>query len=133
ISGDDTRVRRRWATAAPTSPRLDGPASVGQRSRVSTEKVEEQRAVSAGRGLLYITFAKLWFMVGGYAILFALPHVLDRDLVGQWSVILGWVSWPNNVMVNATIQGVSRSGSVGQPSQRAALRLLLLVGGAAAL
>ena len=31
-------------------------------------------AVSTGRGLLYISFAKLWFMVACYAIIFGLPH-----------------------------------------------------------
>ncbi len=97
------------------------------------EAAKQPRAVSAGRGIVYITGAKLWFMVGGYAILFALPRVLDKALVGQWNVILAWVSVLNNVMVTATIQGVSKFGSTGQPAQRAALKLLFAVGAATAL
>ncbi len=91
------------------------------------------KSVSAGRGIAYITLAKLWFMVGGYAILFALPHLLDQALVGQWNVILSYVSVLNNVMVTATIQSVSKFGATGQPVQRAALRLQTLLGGGFAL
>lgn len=68
-------------------------------------------------------------MVGGYALLFALPHLLDQALVGQWNVILSWVSVLNNVMVTATIQSVSKFGSTGQPAQRAALKMQTVLGG----
>lgn len=89
----------------------------------------EGAAVSAGRGIAYITLAKLWFMVGGYVLLFALPHLLDQALVGQWNVILSWVSVLNNVMVTATIQSVSKFGSTGRPAQRAALKMQAVLGG----
>src|SRR5579871_2590516 len=72
-------------------------------------------------------------MVGGYAIVFALPHLMPRAEVGHWTIVLGWISVLNNVMVTATIQGVSKFGSTGQPAQRAALKLQLLFGGALAL
>ena len=67
------------------------------------------KAVSAGRGLLFITGAKLWFMVAGYAIQFALPRALGSPAkYGAWGVVLACVSLFNNVMVTASIQGVSR-------------------------
>ena len=51
------------------------------------------RAVGAGRGLLYITAAKMWFMVGGSAIGFVLPHLLrDKASYGKWGFILSVVS-----------------------------------------
>ncbi|MSP59186.1 MAG: hypothetical protein EXR72_02395 [Myxococcales bacterium] len=97
------------------------------------ERGPSPSAVSAGRGLVYITFAKLWFMVGGYAIAFALPHLLDQARVGEWALILSWVSVLNNVMVTATIQGVSKFSSLGSDAvegvKRAALRIQLGVGG----
>ncbi len=90
-------------------------------------------AVGAGRGLLFITGAKLWFMVAGYAIAFGLPRALGSpDKYGVWSVVLSFVSLFNNVMVTASIQTVSRfiaqvptrAGSVA----RAALRRNLIGG-----
>jgi stage V sporulation protein B len=100
------------------------------------ENVAEEaplKAVSAGSGIAYITLAKLWFMVGGWAILFALPHVLPEAVVGRWNVILSWVSVLNNVMVTATIQGVSRFAATGVAMQRQALRLQVVLGGGLAL
>ena len=91
-------------------------------------------AVSAGRGLLFITAAKLWFMVAGYAIQFALPRALQSPAkYGAWGVVLACVSLFNNVMVTGTIQAVSRF--VAQlPARagdvvRAALSRQLVLGG----
>ena len=69
----------------------------------------EPKAIGAGRGLLFITAAKLWFMVAGYAIQFALPRALGSPAkYGAWGVVLACVSLFNNVMVTGTVQGVSR-------------------------
>jgi polysaccharide transporter, PST family len=95
------------------------------------------KAQSAGRGLVFITAAKLWFMVAGYFIQFALPRALGSPArYGVWVVVLSILSPVNNVMVTATIQGVSkftseieeRQGAV----QRAALKLQTLLGGGVA-
>src|SRR5512141_1737074 len=67
------------------------------------------KAIGAGRGLLFITAAKLWFMVAGYAIQFALPRALGSPAkYGAWGIVLACVSLFNNVMVTGTVQGVSR-------------------------
>src|SRR5262245_48466415 len=92
------------------------------------------RAVGAGRGLLYITGAKVWFMVGGTAINLLLPWLLkSRAKFGEWSNVLQVVSFLNNVMVTATIQSVSRFAARGPEYvggvTRAALRMQLAVGG----
>lgn len=95
------------------------------------------RAVGAGRGLLYITGAKIWFMLGGSAISFVLPYLLSKASYGEWGVIASWLSPVNNVVVVATIQSVSRFASRGthfvEATKRAALRLQALTGGVLAL
>jgi stage V sporulation protein B len=77
------------------------------------------RPVGAGKGLLFISAAKLWFVIAGYAIQFALPRALGSPAkYGAWGVVLACVSLFNNVMVTGTIQGVSRY--VAQIPERAA-------------
>ena len=96
------------------------------------------KSVSAGRGLVFITVAKLWFMVAGYVVQFALPRALGSPArYGVWIVVLSILSPVNNVMVQATIQGVSKFTSEIEARQgavtRAALKLQGLLGGGVAL
>jgi len=98
----------------------------------------ETKAVGAGRGLLFITAAKLWFMVAGYIVQFALPRALGSpEKFGVWVLVLALVSPINNVMVTATIQGVSKfcSETEGRVPAvtRAALRMQAFLGGGTAL
>jgi O-antigen/teichoic acid export membrane protein len=87
---------------------------------------------SAGRGVLYIAFAKLYFMVAGAIIEFRLPAILSRAVYGAYGTVASVVSPVNNVLVTGTIQAVSRF-TAQQPEsarsvQRAALRMHLFVG-----
>ncbi|MDB4971587.1 MAG: virulence factor family protein [Myxococcales bacterium] len=96
------------------------------------------KSVSAGRGLVFITAAKLWFMVAGYVIQFALPRALGSPArYGVWVVVLSILSPVNNVMVTATIQGVSKFTAEIEARQssvlRAALKLQSMLGGGVAL
>lgn len=96
------------------------------------------KSVSAGRGLVFITAAKLWFMVAGYVVQFALPRALGSPArYGVWVIVLSVLSPVNNVMVTATIQGVSKFTSEIEERQgavmRAALKLQALLGGGVAL
>ena len=60
-------------------------------------QVAAPRPVGAGRGLLFISAAKLWFVVAGYAIQFALPRALGSPAkYGAWGVVLACVSLFNN-------------------------------------
>jgi stage V sporulation protein B len=100
--------------------------------------VSNAKSVSAGRGLLFITAAKLWFMVAGYVVQFALPRALGSPArYGVWVIVLSVLSPVNNVMVTATIQGVSKFTSEIEERQgaviRAALKLQALLGGGVAL
>lgn len=94
--------------------------------------------MGAGRGLLFITGAKLWFMLMGYVVQFALPRALGSPAkFGIWVLVLAVVSPVNNVTVTATIRDVSKfaSESDGRAGAvtRAALKLQALIGGGAAL
>ena len=40
-----------------------------------TQNSEKDVVQVAGRGVIYITFAKLWFMLTGWALIFGLPRI----------------------------------------------------------
>jgi stage V sporulation protein B len=94
-------------------------------------------AKTAGRGTLLITAAKLWFMVSGYGIIFALPRLMSKEDFGLYKVAVGVVSIINAVIVTGTQQTVSKY--ISQEAEKAdsvkskALKLQLVVGGIAAL
>jgi stage V sporulation protein B len=90
-------------------------------------------AVIAGRGTLYITAAKAWFMVSGYAIYFSLPRLISTEQFGLYQVVIGVVSVVNAVLIIGTSQTVSKY--VSQEPDKAesikagALRAQVIVGG----
>ena len=62
----------------------------------------------AGRGVLYIAFAKFYFMFAGLLIQVRLPAILSRASFGSYSLVANIASLVNNVLVTGTIQSVSR-------------------------
>lgn len=89
-------------------------------------------AAQAGRGVLYIAFAKLYFMVAGAVIEFRLPAILANTVFGAYAVVASTVSPLNNVLVTGTIQAVSRF-TAQQPGasraiQAAGFRMHLRIG-----
>jgi O-antigen/teichoic acid export membrane protein len=96
---------------------------------------------SAGRGLVFIAVAKLWFMVGGAALAFALPRMFPKavsaERYGEYGVVLACISVLNNVIVTGTIQGVSRLSARGpswiEGTKRVALAMNAIVVGAIAI
>ncbi|HSB08648.1 MAG TPA: oligosaccharide flippase family protein [Blastocatellia bacterium] len=93
-------------------------------------------ATAAGRGAIYITLAKVWFMVSGYGIAFTLAHLFTPEDYGIYKVVTNAVSIINAVIVTGTYQTVSKY--ISQEPDKAgsvkskALRLQMYVGGAAA-
>ena len=72
----------------------------------SDTKVTSQKA---GRGLLVITGAKVYFVVTSFGIQLALPSFFDGPRVfGQFGTIMAAISILNNVLIAATIQSVSK-------------------------
>lgn len=88
--------------------------------------------VSAGRGVLYISIAKIYFMFAGAAIEFALPSILGRFGFGAYGFINQWASNVNNVVVTGTIQAVSRYTAAdperADDVKAAGLRMHLMLG-----
>ena len=68
----------------------------------------EQASTGAGRGVLYIAFAKFYFMFAGLLVQVRLPALLSRAAFGSYSLVASIASFVNNVVVTGTIQAVSR-------------------------
>jgi O-antigen/teichoic acid export membrane protein len=91
-------------------------------------------AVVAGRGALFIGFAKVFFMVAGslQRLLLTWAWRSQAALFGDFAVVNNFISIVNNTVVQATVQAVAkftaeddaRAGAV----QRAALRMQLVLG-----
>jgi stage V sporulation protein B len=91
-------------------------------------------SVTAGRGVIYIALAKLYFMIAGYAIYFTLPKLFDSEILwGNYLLVVGLVSVIDNVIVTGTIQGVSKFTAQDETRadgvKRSALLVQLMVGG----
>lgn len=91
----------------------------------------------AGRGTIYITVAKLWFMASGYGIHFTLPRLMTPEQFGLYQIVISVVSIINAVVVTGTSQTVSKY--ISQDESKAdsvkskALTLQVPVGGMLAL
>jgi stage V sporulation protein B len=86
----------------------------------------------AGRGVLYIAFAKFYFMFAGLVIQVRLPAVLSRAAFGSYSLVANIASLVNNVLVTGTIQAVSRFAAQepgkARRVQQAGLRMHIRLG-----
>jgi stage V sporulation protein B len=86
----------------------------------------------AGRGVLYIAFAKFYFMIAGLVIQIRLPAVLSRAAFGSYSLVANIASLVNNVLVTGTIQAVSRFAAQepgkARRVQQAGLRMHIRLG-----
>jgi stage V sporulation protein B len=86
----------------------------------------------AGRGVLYIAFAKFYFMLAGLVIQVRLPAVLSRAAFGSYSLVANIASLVNNVLVTGTIQTVSRFAAQepgkARRVQQAGLRMHIRLG-----
>ncbi|MBW1904822.1 MAG: polysaccharide biosynthesis C-terminal domain-containing protein [Deltaproteobacteria bacterium] len=92
----------------------------------------------AGRGLVSIAGAKVFFIVNGYAVQLLLPRIFgEAKEFGLYSATMSGVAILTNVLIVATIQSVSKF--VSEDEARAAvtlrqgLRIQALVGGTLAL
>lgn len=72
------------------------------------DATESNVARVAGRGTIYITAAKLWFIVTGYGIEVALSWLMTEANYGVYKVVIGAVSIVNAVVIAGTYQTVSR-------------------------
>jgi len=66
------------------------------------------RAVEAGRGALFIGFAKVYFMLSGFIWNWLLIRLVGAADVGRFSVVNNSMSMVNNAVVQGTVQSVSK-------------------------
>jgi stage V sporulation protein B len=82
--------------------------------------------------VLYIAFAKFYFMLAGLVIQIRLPAVLSRAAFGSFSLVSNIASLVNNVLVTGTIQSVSRftaqDPGAARRVQQAGLRMHVRLG-----
>lgn len=82
----------------------------------------------AGRGLVYITAAKLYFILSGFLVQLGLPRLLGSpEAFGQYSLAMSIVSVVNNVLIAATVQSVSKRVSEDETLAGARLRQALVL------
>jgi stage V sporulation protein B len=82
--------------------------STDEKSAAPLPTGEKAAATGAGRGVLYIAFAKFYFMLTGLVVQVRLPAILSHASWGSYSFINSLVSPVNNVLVTGTIQAVSK-------------------------
>lgn len=91
-----------------------------------------EEASQAGRGVIYIGLAKIYFIVAGLGIELVLPAILGNVLFGAYGFVAQTVSMVNNVLVTGTIQTVSRftaqQPALARSVQGAGLRMQLGLG-----
>lgn len=96
-----------------------------------TETEDETRR--AGRGLLWVTGAKVFFVVSSTGMWAVLPRIFDDEAVfGLFSVAFGFASIINAVLISSTLQTVSKLVSEdearGPAILRQGLRIQVVVG-----
>jgi stage V sporulation protein B len=96
--------------ADPYQPPAETPAAA------AAAAPEEDAARTAGRGGLVIVAAKILFIFYGFAQQILLQHLLGEAGYGEVSLVNASVSVVNNVMVAASIQGVSRTVAAAPPA-----------------
>ncbi len=88
----------------------------------------QDEARRAGRGLLSIAGAKIYFIVAGFIVQFSLPRLFGSpEVFGFFSVAMSGISIVNNVLIAATIQSVSKFVSEDEARAPAMLRQGLVV------
>jgi stage V sporulation protein B len=102
-------------------------------SEIKTTAAAPDLARVAGRGTVYITASKVWFLMSGYVIHLALPRLMTAEMFGIYQVTISLVSVINAVVVTGTYQTVSKYISQEEDKAGAvkskALRIQALVGG----
>lgn len=106
---------------------------------MTPSKSDNDIVKQAGRGVIYITLAKIWFMLLGYVVFFSLPRIFkwssggDPDqgqaLFGAYKIVFMGVSFINNGIITGTIQAVSKFTSEDEPRAGAVRRTGLRVQG----
>lgn len=83
---------------------------------------------TAGRGLLWVTSGKVFFIVTAYAVALVLPRVFgSEEVFGLFSVAFGAAAMLNAVLISSTLQTVSKLVSEDEGHAPQVLRRTLLL------
>jgi stage V sporulation protein B len=77
---------------------------------------------TAGKGLAFITLAKLYFILMSFIVQLGLPRFLSPTEYGRYSLAMSFVSVVNNVLIAATVQSVAKRVSENDALAGARLR-----------
>lgn len=87
------------------------------------EQGSEQARGGVGSGLAFITLAKLYFIVSGFAVQVGLPRFLGSpEAFGQYSLAMSIANVVDNVLIAATVQSLSKRVSENEAFASARLR-----------
>jgi stage V sporulation protein B len=100
-------------------------------ARDTTGPMSEKAGVSSG--LAFITIAKLYFIVTGFAVQVGLPRLLGSpEAFGQYSLAMSIANVVDNVLIAATVQSlskrVSENEALGAARLRQGLKIQLVIG-----
>src|SRR5690349_11237712 len=100
---------------------------------VSENKNSDAIVKTAGRGTIYITAAKLYFLCSCYGVCYLLSRILTTEQCGSYGFATGIVSVLNAVIVTATQQAVSKvdpeDPTRAESVRRLALKLQVFIRG----
>ena len=126
-----------------TSEGQDAPAGGAATAPAAKETAKDANhegvnaGVEAGRGALFIGFAKIYFMMSGSLQRVVLPHLIDAAGFGAFGVVNNLISIVNNTVVQATIPAISKftaeDNRRADAVKRAGLRMQIVLGGVLAL
>ncbi|MCA9604415.1 MAG: oligosaccharide flippase family protein, partial [Myxococcales bacterium] len=96
-------------------------------------QTREDETRKAGRGLIWVTSGKIFFIVTAYTVALALPRVFgSEEVYGLFSVAFGAAAMLNAVLISSTLQTVSKLVSEDEAHApqvlRRALTLQLAIG-----
>lgn len=93
---------------------------------------DKEITVVAGRGVIYITIAKIYFMITGWIITFVLPRLMSSRFIGAYELVIGTISILDNSIVTGTIQTVSKftseRGELSKFIKRKSLKIQFIIG-----
>jgi O-antigen/teichoic acid export membrane protein len=106
---------------------------------MTSGKKEQNLVKTTGRGVVYITLAKIWFMLMGWALIFGLPRIFKwasggdieqgQALFGAYKIVFMGVSFINNGIITGTIQAVSKFTSEDESNHGSVRKTALKVQG----
>ena len=92
---------------------------------------------SAEKGVFFLTISKIYFLIGGYCIIYALTRLLGPEGYGMYSAVNAFTAVLDAVILIGTIQAVSKFVSEDEEQaelvKKTALKIQVLFGGSIAL